>query len=217
MMLKNSSDCSPKRAFLIGVKTAKKNIDKAIENLVETIHRYFLRYPKSGTFATEAFKGLKFDVIEDEDLENASDDRVREHFNAHVRSLRLFSADHRLENQTRHWYKDNLNRPQGPKRYTICIILDEETMDSLAAIKFPQTLNKDKEVLKDISIKVVLISLEFGRLKIDELQRLGNHVILVVAYPDIPVLDDTTCRISSCDPDLFCAMCMRHPLAQVTD
>ncbi|KIL85917.1 hypothetical protein FAVG1_10886 [Fusarium avenaceum] len=134
---------------------AKKNIDKAIENLVEAIHRYFLRYPKSDTLATEAFESLKFDVIEDEDLENASDDRVREHFNAHVCSLRLFSADHRLENQTRHWYKDNLNRPQGPKRYTICIIMDEETIDSLAAINFPETLNKDKEVLKDISIKVV--------------------------------------------------------------
>ncbi|KAG5657630.1 hypothetical protein KAF25_007663 [Fusarium avenaceum] len=172
---------------------AKKNIDKAIENL--------------------------FDVIEDGDLENASDDRVREHFNTHVRSLRLFSADHRLENQTRHWYKDNLNRPQGPKRYTICIILDKETIDSLAAIKFPETLNKDKEVLKDISIKVVdrnwrypeyardecglgsqltsiyagtdMLSLELGRFKIDKSQRLGNHVVLVVAYPDIPVLDDT--------------------------
>ncbi|KAF4332667.1 hypothetical protein FBEOM_13527 [Fusarium beomiforme] len=135
---------------------ARGNIDLAVNNLVEIIHRYFLRCPRSGAFATEAFKRLKFDVIEDKELlENASDDRVREEFNAYVRSLRLFPDDLRWENQRQKLFKDNLNRPDGPTRYNICIVLDEETVDTLAAISFPDNLKDDLKILQDISIKVI--------------------------------------------------------------
>lgn len=131
---------------------ASQNIDRAIENLVEIIHRYFLRRPRSMAFAMEAFKRLKLDLIKHKDLlGNASDDRVREEFNAHVRSLRLFPADSLWDEECSH----NLNRPRGPRRYDFCIVLDEEKFDCLAGITFPENINKDTDVLKGISIKLV--------------------------------------------------------------
>ncbi|QPC73151.1 hypothetical protein HYE68_003903 [Fusarium pseudograminearum] len=135
---------------------ASENLDQAITNLVEIIHRYFLRCSRTGPFAREAFKRLEFKVLADKDLlEDASDDRVREEFNAYVRTLRLFDPDSGWEEDDRRWYKDNLNRPHGPLRYGFCIALDEEMIGTLAAISFPDDVNSDAELLKDISIKLV--------------------------------------------------------------
>ncbi|CAF3452196.1 hypothetical protein FGSG_07795 [Fusarium graminearum PH-1] len=135
---------------------ASKDLDQAITNLVETIRRYFLRCPQTALFAREAVKRLELKVLEDKDLlENASDDRVREEFNAYVRTLRLFPADLRWEKDAQRWHKDNLNRPSAPLRYGYCILLDEETIGTLAGINFPDDLNIDKRLLKDISVKLV--------------------------------------------------------------
>ncbi|PCD36263.1 hypothetical protein FGRA07_08147 [Fusarium graminearum] len=135
---------------------ASKDLDQAITNLVETIRRYFLRCPQTALFAREAVKRLELKVLEDKDLlENASDDRVREEFNAYVRTLRLFPADLRWEKDAQRWHKDNLNRPSAPLRYGYCILLDEETIGTLAGINFPDDLNSDKRLLKDISVKLV--------------------------------------------------------------
>ncbi|KAM0490169.1 hypothetical protein ACHAP8_011847 [Fusarium lateritium] len=77
---------------------ASEILDRAIINLVETINRYFLRCSGTGPFAREAYKRLELKVLEDRELlEHASDDRVREEFNAYVRTLRLFPADLRWE------------------------------------------------------------------------------------------------------------------------
>ncbi|KAG8666649.1 hypothetical protein FPOAC2_11765 [Fusarium poae] len=135
---------------------ASKNLDRAVINLVETIRRYFLRCSGTGTFAHEVFKRFELKVLEDRDLlEHASDDRVREEFNAYVRALRLFPADSHWEEEDRKWYKDNLNRPPGPLRYGFCIVLDEETIENLATITFPNDLDNDKEHFKGNSIKLV--------------------------------------------------------------
>ncbi|RBR05065.1 uncharacterized protein FIESC28_11422 [Fusarium coffeatum] len=132
------------------------NISQAINNLVETIHRYILRCRRSRAFATEAFKRLEIKVIKDKELlENASDDRVREEFNAYVRSLRLFPPDMEWERESQKFFKDNLNRPRGPRRYDFCVVLDEQTIDSLASITFPEDLDDDSETLRHISVKLV--------------------------------------------------------------
>ncbi|CEI39809.1 hypothetical protein FVEN_g2089 [Fusarium venenatum] len=135
---------------------ASENLDQAITNLVETIHRYFLRYPDATSYASEAFKRLELKVLADKDLlEYASDDRVREEFNAYVRTLGLFPADLRWEKQAQKWFKDNLNRPSGPQRYGFCIVLDEETIGSLAGITFSDDLDRDKKLFKGIFLKFV--------------------------------------------------------------
>lgn len=165
---------------------ASQNIDRAIENLVEIIHRYFLRRPRSMAFAMEAFKRLKLDLIKDKDLlGNASDDRVREEFNAHVRSLRLFPVDSLWEKEC----PDNLNRPRGPRRYDFCIVLDEETIDCLAGITFPEDLGKDKQALKVISIKLVDRTWAYPKNARDE-SGLGSQLTRIYSRTDMcPVLD----------------------------
>ncbi|KAK2686056.1 hypothetical protein QWA68_015296 [Fusarium oxysporum] len=140
-------------------------------------------------FATEAFKRLKFDVMEDKDLlENASDDRVREEFNAYVRSLRLFLDDLRWEKKRQEFFNDNLNRPDGPTRYGFSIILDERTIDKLAAITFPDNLDKDREVLKDISIKLVDRHWRYPEKAEDEFG-LGSRRRIYTGIDICPVLD----------------------------
>jgi hypothetical protein len=134
----------------------------------------------------ETFKRLKFDLIKDKDLlENATDDRVREEFNAHVRSLRLFPADSP-------WGKDrqdNLNRPLGPRRYDFCIVLDEETIDCLAGITSPESLSKDKEILNAISIKVVDREWRYPENARDE-GGLGSQLTRVYSGTDVcPIFD----------------------------
>ncbi|KAJ4024557.1 hypothetical protein NW752_003125 [Fusarium irregulare] len=135
---------------------AAQNIDQAVTNLVETIHRYLLLYPRSKAFATEVFKRLEIKVIKDKDLlEDASDDRIREELNAYVRSLRLFPADMDWERESQRIFKDNLNRPRGPRRYDFSVVLDEQTIDSLASIAFPEDPDEDYKTLKHISVKLV--------------------------------------------------------------
>ncbi|KAF4947527.1 hypothetical protein FSARC_13945 [Fusarium sarcochroum] len=137
---------------------AQRNLDRAISNLTETAHRYFLRFTgsQSKLFAREAFNRLSFDVIENRELlENASDDRVREEFNAHVRSLRLYPADLRFDKLRAKRLNDGLNRPSGPRRFDVCIVLDEAAVEELAALRFLDNLEGDGNTLRDISVKMV--------------------------------------------------------------
>lgn len=134
-------------------ETAKKNLDKAVASLVEAIHRYFLRCRKTAPFSKEAFKRLRLDVIENQELlRNACDDRVREEFNSHVRALGLFPQSAK---RRKRFSSDCLNRPDGPQRYGFCIVLDDQIIKTLAALVFPEDLKKDEELLKDISLKVI--------------------------------------------------------------
>jgi hypothetical protein len=165
---------------------ASQKVDCAIENLVEIIHRYFVRRPRSKAFAMEAFNRLKLDLIKDKDfLENASDDQVREEFDAHFRSLRLFPADSLWEKEC----PDNLNRPRGPRRYDFCTVLDEETIDFLSEITFPENLNKDRDILKGISIKLVDKKWTYPEDARDE-GGLGSQLTMIYSGTDMcPILD----------------------------
>jgi hypothetical protein len=168
---------------------ARQNIELAVTNLVEVIHRYFLRCPQSGAFATEAFQRLRFDVIEDKELlESASDDRVREEFNAYVRSLRLFPDDLRWEKERQKLYKDNLNRPDGPTRYNICIVLDEGAIDRLASISFPDNLKDDTTVLRDIYLKVIDRNWRYPQMAKDKFGS-GSSGHVYKGIDNCPVLD----------------------------
>ena len=134
-------------------ETAKQDLDKAVASLVEVIHRYFLRCRSTAPFSKEAFKRLRLDVIENQELlRNASDDRVREEFNSHVRALGLFPQNAK---RRRRFSSDCLNRPDGPQRFGFCIVLDDQIIKTLAALISPEALEMDREVLEDISLRVI--------------------------------------------------------------
>ncbi|KAJ4005804.1 hypothetical protein NW752_011133 [Fusarium irregulare] len=137
-------------------ENARKNLEQAVSNLVETCRRFLFKDPRYEAYAQETFKRLRFDVIEDkETLENASDDRIREEFNAHVRSLRLFREDLEDEIRRAEMLEHNLNRPIGPRRYDFCIAMDERTIEELALLVFSDNEEENASVLRDVSVKVI--------------------------------------------------------------
>lgn len=134
---------------------ARQNLDRALLNLVEACRRFLFKDPRFEPWARETFNRLKFEVIEDKDsLENASDDRVREEFNAHVRSLRLF-GDLKDEIRRAEVFGYNLNRPMGPRRYDICIALDEKAIAQLAILTFTENVDENARVLRNVSVKLI--------------------------------------------------------------
>jgi hypothetical protein len=136
---------------------ARQNLDRALSNLVGACRRFLFKDPRFEPWSRETFNRLRFDVIEDKDLlEDASDDRVREEFNAHVRSLRLYGN---LKDEIRRarimGYEYDLNRPYGPRRYDICIALDEKAIEQLAMITFSDNVDENARVLRNISVKLI--------------------------------------------------------------
>lgn len=152
--------------------SAQRNLEIAVHKLVETVRRYFLAN-STQTFAAygeEASKRFKLCVIQDKDaLEDASDDRVREEFNAHVRSLDLVRYEPEQERDG-----DGLNRRFAPFALALCIVLDEAKIEELSALSFPDDPDdpeKDREALAEVTVKVV-----------DRLWRYPNEPYLKYGY-----------------------------------
>ncbi|KAI8719281.1 hypothetical protein NCS52_00708600 [Fusarium sp. LHS14.1] len=139
-------------------KEAQKNLDPAVSMLVKIVDRYFRENasPEFAAFGREAFKRFKLDLFEDKELlEDASDDRVREEFNAYVRSLHLWEDDYDPDAHRARYYHDNLNRPPGNSRLKFCIVLDEAKISELAAFKFPINPREDDRALRKTSVKII--------------------------------------------------------------
>lgn len=133
--------------------SAQRNLEIAVHKLVETVRRYFLARSTQlfAAYGEEASKRFKLSVIQDKDaLEDASDDRVREEFNAHVRSLDLVAYEPEQERD-----RDGLNRRFAPFSLSLCIVLDEVKIEELSALSFPDDLEKDRETLAEVTVKVV--------------------------------------------------------------
>lgn len=138
---------------------AQRNLELAVHRLVETIRRYFLANTTQpfAAYGEEAFKRFKLSMIQDKDaLEDASDDRVREEFNAHVRSLDFFDNISEWDEilAKRHG-PDKMNRPFAPNSFDLCIVLDEAKIEELSALSFPDDPEKNRETLAEVTVKMV--------------------------------------------------------------
>lgn len=122
---------------------ALENIHRAIENLMKVVQRDLRLYTLSA-YADEAFHRFKLDVIEDRDnLDGASDDRIREEFWALIRGLNLCDLC------------DNKGIFAPPARNVACLVLDEATISTLANLCFPENPMDDYEAFSDVTIKAV--------------------------------------------------------------
>lgn len=106
-------------------QTVMNNLDQAMENLLRVQHRHLkVDADPPGVFANEAYRRLKFDVITDQEaLNGASGDRVRECFRAHVRGLELW---------------DDPSEFMPPSRNYACLVLDGEKIEMLANLSFQE-------------------------------------------------------------------------------
>lgn len=100
-----------------------------------------LRLYALSAYADEAFHRFKLDVIEDQDaLDGASDDRIREEFRALIRGFNLCDDEERFV---------------PPARNVACLVLDEATISMLANLSFPEDPMNDCKAFNKMTIKVV--------------------------------------------------------------
>lgn len=117
-----------------------ENIPRAIDNLLKVVQRGLRCYTLS-TYGDEAFHRFKLDVIEDQDaLNGASDDRIREEFRALIRGFNLCDDEERFV---------------PPARNVACLALDEATISMLVNLSFPEDPMDDHKAFSEVTIKVV--------------------------------------------------------------
>lgn len=105
---------------------ARSKLDGAMERLLRVLHQVLgAGADPPDVYADELYRRLKLDVIEDQEaLEDASNDRVRECFRAHVRGLELWGEEE--EGAEIDW--------PPPSRNYACLVLDGSKMDMLLNI-----------------------------------------------------------------------------------
>ncbi|KAF9768272.1 hypothetical protein IL306_014458 [Fusarium sp. DS 682] len=121
---------------------ARQKLNQALETLVQATLRS-LRLMSPSLYSEEATKRFKLEVIEDKEaLENASEDRVREEFRAHLRSLGMLEDD-------------IMFRGIGTSRCSACILLDEQTIRKLANISFCLDIERDEHRLERVFVRMI--------------------------------------------------------------
>ncbi|OJJ85527.1 uncharacterized protein ASPGLDRAFT_24548 [Aspergillus glaucus CBS 516.65] len=118
-------------------------LDQGIDLLreIEGWEQRGLRCYTLSAYGDEAFHRFKLDVIEDQDaLNGASDDRIREEFRALIRSFNLCDDEERFV---------------PPARNVACLVLDEATISMLVNLSFPEDPMDDHKAFSEVTIKVV--------------------------------------------------------------
>lgn len=124
-------------------EAAMNGLEPAAQKLVEVVHRIFTAnaHPALGA---EAYKRFKLDLVQDKEaLEGASDDRIREEFNALLRGHGLWPAD------------SSDSGPLMPARQFVCLVLDEATILHLESLPFSEKMEDDYKALRDVKIKII--------------------------------------------------------------
>ncbi|KAI6887344.1 hypothetical protein KC360_g1449 [Hortaea werneckii] len=126
---------------------ARGKLDSAMERLLHVLHQVLgAGADPPDVYADELYRRLKFDVIEDrETLENASNDRVRECFRAHIRGLELWGEEE--EGAENDW--------PPPSRNYVCLVLDGSKMNML--LNMPDHIDRvdDGHMLDDCRLKAI--------------------------------------------------------------
>jgi len=110
--------------FLTDYQATRDDISRAMENWVKAIQRGLCYPDESKIYSDEAFRRLRLDLVYDEEaLNHASIDRVRECFRALVRSFEL---------------ADGENEWAGPPRNSTCLVLNAQKVQMLANLTFSE-------------------------------------------------------------------------------
>ncbi|KAI7102190.1 hypothetical protein KC365_g5758 [Hortaea werneckii] len=126
----------------------RDKLDSAIERLLRVLHQVLgADADPPDVYADELYRRLKFEVIEDqEELEDASDDRLRECFRAHVRGLELWGEEEE-EGAEKGW-------PPPPRNYA-CLVLDGSKVDMLLNIPDHVHPVEDGDMLDNCRLKAI--------------------------------------------------------------
>lgn len=124
-------------------ETAMDSVEPAAQKLVEIVRRA-LAAKAHPALAAEAYKRFRLDLVQDRAaLDGASDDRIREEFNALLRGHGLWPAG------------CSQRGPLRPARRFVCFVFDEPTILELARLSFPRKVKDDYEALENFTIKII--------------------------------------------------------------
>jgi hypothetical protein len=133
----------------------RENVPRAMENWVKAIQLDLRpQYPgDSKVYSDEAFARLRLDLVDDEEaLDNASIDRVRECFRALVRSFELADDDD----------DDNW---AGPPRNKTCLVLNTQKVQMLANLKFSEDEDDFDQIRAFLKCHVTAVDIRWQRPK----------------------------------------------------
>jgi hypothetical protein len=132
-------------------QVTRDNIPRAMENWVKAIQRGLRprHHGCSKVQSDEAFKRLRLDLVDDEEvLDHASIDRVRECFRALVRSFEVVDYD---------------NEWAGPPRNSTCLVLNARKAQMLADLKFSEDEDDFEQIRVWLKCYVTAVDIHWQR------------------------------------------------------
>jgi hypothetical protein len=105
-------------------QAARDNVDQAMDNLLRLQEQILgANADPPDVYADKIYRRMRFDLLEDQEaLEGASFDRVRQCYFAHLRELGLWDDTGRFYPQ--------------PQRYHVCLVLDAGKIEMLVNLPF---------------------------------------------------------------------------------
>jgi len=127
---------------------ARERLSRALDNWTQAQEVACQQAISRPDYRQEVLKRFKLDVIEDESLENASDDRVREEFRAWMKGLDFTPRDEE-ENDPRALLSTMHNPSEN-----ICLALDEAAIFKLADLTFGEPKD-DLERFGSLTVRAI--------------------------------------------------------------
>jgi hypothetical protein len=138
------------RVFVTSFSPAvREKLPRALANWVRAQEMEVEIQDIAQPYKDEVIKRFKLDIVEDESLENASDDRIREEFRAWMRGLD-FTARNEHEASMRRAFVSTTSNPSE----NICLALDEASITKLADLTFPAP-GEDMESVEDVTVRAI--------------------------------------------------------------
>lgn len=122
---------------------AREQLNQALANLVQAtlLELADIRHQE---YREELSKRFKLDIVEDESLEDASDDRIREEFRTWMRNL----------GQNTTYDDEEVLSFSRIASQLVCLVLDEPTITTLATLTVGES-KEDRKRLQNITVRVI--------------------------------------------------------------
>lgn len=127
---------------------AQEKLPQALENWIRAQDLWLEHHVLEPVFRDEVIKRFKLDVVYDDSLEGASDDRIRAEFRAWMAGLGLTArGDQSLP-------LVGVSMSPNPKE-NICLVLDEASITMLAGLTFTSDLKSDFARFEGMNVRAI--------------------------------------------------------------
>ncbi|KAI7474504.1 hypothetical protein KC351_g10580 [Hortaea werneckii] len=128
--------------------TAQDKLPQALENWIRAQEMWLERHVLNPSFREEAIERFKLDIVFDDSLEGASDDRIRAEFRAWMAGLGLTAKGDQSPPLV------GVSMSPNPKE-NVCLVLDEASIAMLAGLTFTGEPKNDTTLFEGMKVRVV--------------------------------------------------------------